>query len=382
MYDNKIAQLTQADILALKNDETFKEYTYGNILVPSSDFIAKMSADNKFSLEGGLDITSQNIDYIYNSTTKRSDKVVTTVDTFGVIYKGFINTLYTNTPMTNPAGNLGFDNLTIGSGAERMVLSSATKGIKMQGQFSEAVVYNDDFDFSDAQAKGIRLQKATLGFQDLKLVANDSVIDAQDFEFVVMDISNKLADGTTVVQTVPYKLALTGKLNKKMPITDVSITLNMNANEADIKNHVRIDENGDLKEADGTYVGMTALLAAKGQLTKDNAVVIPLDFQANLTRTGRDQITLESLNASVEGKTLLIEGVSDLKAADKATKTTLTFKQGNAHLTLNMNSDNDFIEKSAGKLGDIMVGNNDYGDLYDNNGQITARFTDNSLIVL
>ena len=241
---------------------------------------------------------------------------------------------------------------------------------------------NDEFDINDANREGITLEKAVIKLSSLKLTANDSVIEAKDFEFAALDVSRKLADNSLVVRTIPYKFAITGKMTKQKPMTDVEITLNATANDADIKKFIIIDEVGDIEEAANKYVGMEIVLALKGKVTKQGATTIPLDFQANLKRTARNVIELQGLTASVEGKKLFVTGKSSLDNNYDVVSTQFTVEQNKASIKLNVDANGDFIKDKMGKLGDIMVNGKDYGDLMDNDGKVTAKFTDDSLIIL
>ena len=85
---------------------------------------------------------------------------------------------------------------------------------------------------------------------------------------------------------------------------------------------------------------------------------------------------------SVEGKKLFVKGQSMLDADYDVVSTQFTVEQNNASVELRVDEDGDFIKDAMGKLSDIIVNGKDYGDLIDNGSQITAKFTDNSLIVL
>lgn len=197
-----------------------------------------------------------------------------------------------------------------------------------------------------------------------------------------MDISKELADGTLAVRTIPYKIDLTGQMIKENPATNVTLTLNAIANADDIKKFITVDNTGNIVESASNFVGMKVLLAIKGNVTKNDKLTIPLDFQAQLERTARNAVELKGLNASVDGKTLFVTGKSTLNNDYDVVSTQFIIKQNNASIILNVDEDSDFITDSNGKLGDIIVNGKDLGDLMDNDGKITAKFTDNSLIVL
>ncbi|WP_201605515.1 hypothetical protein [Psychrobacter sp. JCM 18903] len=382
MEENEVSQLTAADITALANDEEF-ETALGNIvLTPEKDFLATLNTDGKFTLTGSTKVDIEEYDYVYNPQTGLYGPVVVNQDNFKVAFDGFEDALSSNTSTDNFNGSLGFKSINIGTGTDTVTLNSSTKGATVSGQFSDKVVVNDEFDINDANREGITLEKAVIKLSSLKLTANDSVIEAKDFEFAALDVSRKLADNSLVVRTIPYKFAITGKMTKQKPMTDVEITLNATANDADIKKFIIIDEVGDIEEAANKYVGMEIVLALKGKVTKQGATTIPLDFQANLKRTARNVIELQGLTASVEGKKLFVTGKSSLDNNYDVVSTQFTVEQNKASIKLNVDANGDFIKDKMGKLGDIMVNGKDYGDLMDNDGKVTAKFTDDSLIIL
>ena len=382
MEENDISQLTAADILALANDAKF-EVALGNItLTPENGFVATLSTDGKFTLNGTTKVDVEEYDYVYNPQTGLYGPVVVNQDSFKVAFDGFEDALSSNTSTDNFNGSLGFKSINIGTGTDTVTLNSSTKGATVSGQFSDKVVVNDEFDINDANREGITLEKAVIKLSSLKLTANDSVIEAKDFEFAALDVSRKLADNSLVVRTIPYKFAITGKMTKQKPMTDVEITLNATANDADIKKFIIIDEVGDIEEAANKYVGMEIVLAIKGKVTKENTTTIPLDFQANLKRTARNVIELQGLTASVEGKKLFVTGKSSLDNNYDVVSTQFTVEQNKASIKLKVDAKGDFIKDKMGKLGDIMVNGKDYGDLMDNDGKVTAKFTDDSLIIL
>ena len=382
MEENDVSQLTAADILALANDAKF-EVALGNItLTPENGFVATLSTDGKFTLNGTTKVDVEEYDYVYNPQTGLYGPVVVNQDNFKAAFDGFEDALSSNTSTDNFNGSLGFKSIKIGTGTDIVALSSNTKGATVSGQFSDKVVVNDEFDINDANREGITLEKAVIKLSSLKLTANDSVIEAKDFEFAALDVSRKLADNSLVVRTIPYKFAITGKMTKQKPMTDVEITLNATANDADIKKFIIIDEVGDIEEAANKYVGMEIVLAIKGKVTKESTTTIPLDFQANLKRTARNVIELQGLTASVEGKKLFVTGKSSLDNNYDVVSTQFTVEQNKASIKLNVDANGDFIKDKMGKLGDIMVNGKDYGDLMDNDGKVTAKFTDDSLIIL
>lgn len=382
MEENKLSQLTAANIIALAADQKF-ETALGNIvLTPEKDFLATLNTDGKFTLTGSTEVNIEEYDYVYNPQTGLYGPTVVSEDVFTAVFTGFENALSSNTSTDNFNGSIGFESIKIGTGTDTVTLSSNTKGATVNGQFSDKVVVDDEFELNDVNTAGITLEKAVIKLSSLKLTANDSVIEAKDFEFAALDVSRKLADNSLVIRTIPYKFAITGKMTKQKPMTDVEITLNATANDADVKKFIIIDEVGDFEEAANKYVGMEIVLAIKGKVTKEGTTTIPLDFQANLKRTARNVIELQGLTASVEGKKLFVTGKSSLDNNYDVVSTQFTVEQNKASIKLNVDANGDFIKDKMGKLGDIMVNGKDYGDLMDNDGKVTAKFTDDSLIIL
>ena len=133
------------------------------------------------------------------------------------------------------------------------------------------------------------------------------------------------------------------------------------------------------------FVGLDLVLALKGTVAKKTGTTtatIPLDIQANLKRTARNMIELQGLSAWVDGKNLYVTGKTNLDANYNVVGSQLKITQNNAVIVLNVDANNEFIKDSMGKLSDIMVNGKDFGDLLENNGKLSAKFTDNSIIPL
>lgn len=382
MQENNLSRLTAANIIALANDEAFAVALGSIALIPAADFLATLNSDGQFALTGTTEVEIEDYEYDYNSQTGQFEEIVTVEDTFDLSFDGYQNALSSNTSTDNFKGSLGFKSIKIGTGKEAVLLSSTTKGATVNGQFSEKVTFNDEFDFAEANAAGVTLEKGVITLAKLRLEANDSVIEARNFAIEIMDISKELANGTLAVRTIPYKIDLTGQMIKQKPATNVTLTLNALANADDIKKFISVDNTGNMVEGAGSFVGMEVLLAIKGDVSKNDQLIIPLDFQAQLERTARNAIELKGLTASVDGKTLYVTGESNLNDDYGVVSSQFVIKQNNASITLNVDEDNDFITDNNGKLGDIIVNGKDFGDLMDNDGKITAKFSDNSLIVL
>ncbi len=204
-------------------------------------------------------------------------------------------------------------------------------------------------------------------------------------------MSRKLADGTLVVRTLPSTIKLTGQLVKEKPATNVTISLNAVANESDIKNVIKVTQDGNIEEAAGKFVGIEIVMSLKGTVARKNAnststSTIPLDIQANLKRMSRDVVELQGLNASVDGKKLYVTGktILDTEYNVSCKCTQLNITQNNAAVNLKFDVDNKFIIQNAktGKFADITVNGKVFGELLQNNGKVSAKFKDNSFIPL
>lgn len=403
MQENSITRLDAADIIYLRDNGDLKEVIdkglesdfywdrfYNNKLQPSDDFLATLDTDGKFKLSGTTIVDSADYEYNYNPITGNVDSTVAK-DSFTITYDKFENALASNTSTDNFKGRFGFNSINIGSGAEAVVFSSTSQGATVNAQFSDKVLVNDEFDLSDVNREGITLEKAVIKLGNVKLKANDSTIEARDLEMAFLDMSRKLADGTLVVRTLPSTIKLTGQLIKEKPATNVTISLNAVANEADIKNVIKVTQDGNIEEAAGKFVGIEIVMSLKGTVARKNAnststSTIPLDIQANLKRMSRDVVELQGLNASVDGKKLYVTGktILDTEYNVSCKCTQLNITQNNAAVNLKFDVDNKFIIQNAktGKFADITVNGKVFGELLQNNGTVSAKFKDNSFIPL
>ncbi len=388
MVKNKINSLTSAQIIALANDTEFKNALGSNVTInPSSDFMAVLNADGQFKLSGSTGVNSQEYDYIYNPQTNRYEKTLINQDTFTNSYDSYSNALSSNTVTDNFKGSIGFKSINIGSGAEAVVFSSTSQGATVDAKFSDKVIVNDEFDLNDANKAGITLERAVIKLGNVKLQANDSIIEARNLEVAFLDMSHTLANGSLAVRTLPSTIKLTGQLIKAKPATNATISLNAVANEEDIRNIIKVTQAGNIEEAANKFVGLEIVLSLKGTVARKNTAAIasiPLDIQANLKRTARDVIELQGLNATVDGKSLYVTGKTTLDANYKMVSTQLTITQNKAAVILNLNADSDFViqNNSTGKVADITVNGKVYGELLKNNGSFNAKFIDNSFIPL
>ncbi|SLJ83759.1 hypothetical protein [Psychrobacter sp. DAB_AL43B] len=379
-------KLTSADIIALGTDADFNN-AIGNItLAPSSDFTAIQNANGEFTLSGTTTVLSEKEDYIYNPETGYGEWVVVE-DTFSTTFNGFKNSLSSNASSTTFSGGFGFNSINIGSGSEQVVFSSTSKGATISGEFSDKVIVNDEFDLNDVNRAGITLKRAVMELGDLKIQANDSIINATKFKIAFLDMSHKLANGKLVVRTLPSTINLTGQLIKVKPATNATITLNAVANENDIKNIIKVTADGNVEEIANKFVGMDVVLSLKGTVAGKNTTStspVPLDIQVNLKRTARNVIELQALTATVNKKNLYVTGKTTLDSDYNVIRTELTFTQNNAVIVLNLDANNDIIKQdtSTGKLADIKVNGRIYGELLENNGNTNAKFIDKSFIPL
>lgn len=384
MKAKKVSTLNAANIKALAADSEFNDYLGDISLEPKDGFVASLNAKGQISVTGATSVKTETTDYVFNQQTGLYGPTVV-VDNFDVIYKGFEDALSTTETANSFTGGFGFESINIGSGADAVIFTSPSKGLTVTGQFSDKVKVDEEFDLDDINRNGITLEKAVMKLGSVKMQANDSTIEAKDFELAFLDMTHKLANGKLVVRTLPTAIKLTGSLIKVAPATNASITLNAVANEADIKNIIKVTAQGDLTEDANRFVGLDLVLALKGTVAKKTGTTtatIPLDIQANLKRTARNMIELQGLSAWIDGKNLYVTGKTNLDANYNVVGSQLKITQNNAVIVLNVDANNEFIKDSMGKLSDIMVNGKDFGDLLENNGKLSAKFTDNSIIPL
>lgn len=389
MEEKKLARLTSADINKLANDADFKTALGDISLKPSSDFVATLNTAGQLKLSGTTLVNSKEYDYKYNSKTAKYERVVISEDSFTNIYSGYENALSSNTSTENFKGRFGFNRIEIGSDAQAVILSSTSKGATVDAQFSDKYLVNSEFDLDDANNAGITLEKAVIKMGNVKLQANDSIIEARDLEVAFLDMSHKLANGTLVVRTLPSTIKLTGQLLKEKPKTDVTISLNAVADESAIKNVIKVTQDGNIEEAAGKFVGIEIVMSLKGKVARKNTnatSTIPLDIQANVKRTARDLVELQGLNASVDGKKLYITGrtILDTQYNVSCKCTQFDITQNKAAVNIKLDVDNDFIIQNTktGKFADIKVNGKVFGELLEKNGTVSAKFIDNSFIPL
>ncbi len=388
MMKNNVSTLNAAQIIALANDPKFKVALGSNVTItPNSNFSASLSADGQFQLTGSTVVNTQKYDYIYNPQTQRYEKTLINQDSFTNNYDNYKNALSSNTSSADFKGSYGFKSINIGSGADAVVFSSISQGATVDAKFSDKVIVNEEFDLNDVNEAGITLERAVIKLGNVKLQANDSIIEARNFEVAFLDLSHTLANKSLAVRTLPSTIKLTGQLIKAKPATDATITLNAVANEADIKNIIKVTQSGNIEEAANKFVGLEVVLSLKGTVARKNTSTttsIPLDIQANLKRTARNVIELQGLKASVDNKQLYITGKTTLDANYDATGTELTITQNKAAVVLKLDANADFIKVNAttGKVADITVNGKILGELLENNGKVNAKFIDNSFIPL
>ncbi|WP_367105696.1 hypothetical protein [uncultured Psychrobacter sp.] len=401
MQEKSITRLDAADIVFLRDNGDLQEIYdqdlesdfywdrfYDNKLTPSDDFLATLDANGKFKLSGTTLVNSEDYEYSYNPLTNNIDSIVTK-DSFKITYDKFENALTSNTSTDNFKGRFGFNNITIGSGAKAVVFSSLSQGATVNAQFSDKVLINDEFDLDEVNAAGITVEKAVIKLGDVKLKANDSTIKANDLELAFLDMSHKRADGSLVVRTLPSTIKLTGQLIKEKPKTDMTISLNAVANENDIKNVIKVTQDGDIEEAAGKFVGIEIVMSLNGQVARKNTNIttsIPIDIQANLKRMSRKDVELQGLSANVDGKKLYVTGKTILDTTYNVSCkcTQLNITQNNAAVNLKFDVNNDFVKQdtSTGKIADITVNGKVLGQLLENNGTVSAKFVDNSFVPL
>ncbi|WP_227429937.1 hypothetical protein [Psychrobacter sp. I-STPA6b] len=384
MQKNKLSVLDAQKIKQLIKTDDFYLKGLDN-LVPADDFKATLDPQGKFELSGSSELTLQkNIDYVYNPQTGRYEEQSSQADTFSVRYQGYEQTLFTNTVSTaTPKLTVGFESMTIGSGDEELVVKSSKDSLKGNAILNKAVVVNDDFDLGDEHKNGVRLNQLDVALNNVTLIANGNIVTAKDLSFSMLDITKKLNNGQEAVRSIPYQFALTGQLLKEEPSTNVSLSLSTVANKDDVKNVLTFNENEKVIEGEGKFLPLTTTLSVQGTVSKKGASQpIPLDFQAHIKRTARDKFELQGLTAKVDKKTLFIEGSATLNSDYGVVAQEYTVKQNDAQVILKVDKNGEFVTDANNKLGDITVNGKRYGELFKSKGMVTARFTDDTTIVL
>ena len=383
MRENNLTTLTAEQIKTLTQRTDSYDTLYsilGDVsLVPSSDFSIKRGTDDTLSVNGTLTL-NQDI-YEYDSAANNYNETLLTTESYIANFNGYSDTMdkvQNNT--STVTGGFGFNSITIGTGAEAVVIKANPTAGTFTAKLSKNIDYNYNYGLEDAKNAGVSLNKGEASFKNVVLTANNNTVVADELSASALDITNTV-DGKTISRTIPYQFKVAGQLKMAVPKTDVAISLNATAKDTDVKNIFTIDANGDAVERNNMTVPVTALISIKGQATGENNKTIPLDFQATLNRKANKVISLDNLVATVEGKTLYALGTSNFDANNELLNSEVTFKQNKATITVKFDKNNDAISTN-GKLADILVNGKDYGDLIQNGSMITAKFTDNSLITL
>lgn len=398
MQDNRVNSLTAQKVKEISTRPTgsvFIDNIYSDLdhstLEPSSDFSAKLDNQGNLTLTGSIKVKKDNVYYSWDPVINDVKMEVVDSDEFSIVYKNLTAKLVNTTASRAYTGTYGFDEVAVfgNNGADEFKLKAQAK---LTASFNKNVAVDKDFDLPDEQEKGLTLQQAVATFSNVTLTTKKDTIAVNNMEISALDIENTI-QGDKVVKTIPYSFKLTGKLTRAEPKTDLDLTLNLVAKDSAVKDALTIKLDEDeyysdtyVEEKAGKYLPATALLSIKGNVVKtnnaSNAVTIPLNFQANLERTSRTNINLKNLTATVNGKTLNVVGSTTFNNDYDTIKQTFTFsQQGGASLTIHVNEDDELV-KVGNKIADITVNGKDYGDLLDNNGKITAKFSDNTTIAL
>lgn len=377
MKEQRRTRITGVDINKALASADVDEYNY----VADPNLVATLSPEGKFNLNGKVTITNNEIRHGWEPKRGLYKEIVSS-DTYPVSFSNFENNV-TDQNTNKVTLSYGFDKITVGSGDKLTTLSASSDALKAQATFNKSVNFNDDFEFENAYKNGVKLLDAVITLSQVTLASAKGQLKAHDLEIRVIDVTKTDASGKLVsASQVPYQIKFNADLTNKAPQTDLKVTVNAKANKDDLQKYLTFDEYGYATEMADKRVPLTALLSVKGNVTKETGKVIPLDFQSQLKRTAKNQVLLENLTAQVEGKTLYAVGESQLNADNEVTKTTITFKQNKAYVTANFDENMEVITDKTGKINDIKVGDEDFGDLYDKGSMIEAKFTDNTTIVL
>lgn len=355
------------------------------ILEPKSDFTITRQADNRIEVKGTLKVT-QKTTYGFVG----SQRIEEIEEIHQIEYDGFKNDLLPAKQATKTTqGSFGFNKLVIGEGKEKFTLTANQNSTTLNGRFNKNVKIGSTNEIKMVDTQDFLIENATVALKNVQLTANDDIINIKEITMSFIELANQLSDGKTIKSIVPYHMMIKGQWKKTQPKTNIDLTVSFSTKTEDIKNKLIVLENESWEEKANQFVPVTVDLSIKGDVTKNSGKTIPLDFQATLNRNGVQTIKLDKLVANVEGKTLNITGQSDfhVKKTDTKKSGMFVFKQNNAHITLNFEDSHDgykLKKDKSGKIADIMVGSKDFGDLIDSNSSIgiTAKFTDNSLIVL
>lgn len=383
MRENNLTTLTADQIKTLTqrtdSGNTLYDIMGAVSLVPSSDFSIRRGTDDTLSVNGTLTL-NQDI-YDYGSFANGYKTTLLNTDSYIAVFNGYNDTMDKVQNNTSTiTGTFGFNSITVGTGAEAVVVKANPTAGMLTANFSKNVNYNYNYGISEAHDAGISLNKAEASFKNVVMTANNNTVTANELSASALDISN-VVNGKTIIRTVPYQFKVVGQLKMAAPNTDVAISLNATAKDTDVKNMLTIDANDEVVERNNMTLPVTALISIKGQATGENNKTIPLDFQATLNRKANKIVSLDNLVASVEGKTLYALGTSNFDANNELLNSEVTFKQNKATITVKFDKNSDAINTN-GKIADILVNGKDYGDLMQNGSLITAKFIDESLITL
>lgn len=380
MVENNKTRLTTSEINALSGKGNFTNQEFS----ASTGTTVSKNSEGEVILNGTVSITPITVQYGgYYDGVKRQwvndikrTKGVATTSTFTNVK---IKSLQTKAS-TGTSANIytyAIPQIKIGTGTEAMTLTAATDGLQFNATFNKSVSLDGNSSLDKIHATGAIVTKARLSLKELKLEANKNTIALKNLTAEAMDFDLKLKDGKgTQVQSLPTKLTIEGQLINASPKTDISIKLNAAVDTSSITTALNAvkDSNGDtsVEEITGKYVKGTVMLTVKGSVTKSSNVVIPLDFTANLSRTGTEKVTLDKLTATVNGRTITMTGESN--SVNDKRNNTLKFAQNKASVSVNL-SDNQSFESAP-----IVVNGKTQGTLYKSSNGFQAKFIDNSII--
>lgn len=340
-------------------------------------------ANNQYALSGSITITSVNINHNreWDAQQKRwVDKITETEEPSVVVtYTGTQMTSIGSQTGTAPKVGFNFDSIVMGSGAEQVKLSMGANGTYATATLTKSATIDSNSNYADLVASGVNVSSAIVKIDNAKLEANGNTVAITTMSLEGKQFDVPLRTGGKAATVLPTKLSLTGRLQQAAPKTDLTVETTLTADAATITSAINGVKDADgmvtqIEEIDGKFLKGVWNVRIKGDATKTNNVVIPLDFNANLERTGAAQVELKNLTATVEGKQIIVTG--NYKEVEDLSFVNLNFAQGNASVSTS------FSEGDAGfTSAPIMVSGAKQGTLTkQSNGMFTAKFNDNTTI--
>ncbi|MDO4249996.1 MAG: hypothetical protein Q4C68_00645 [Moraxella sp.] len=386
MSENNKTRLSLAELKAVLDDEAQNNWDYHTITLADTGTLSlSLDSTGKLTANGSATLIRSTKQFVnWDSATNSPVFKIISTDTTPVVYTNYVDGLTNNQAAKNVPISFSIEKLEIGSGNDKLTLTAKDSGNAV-GEFNKTVVLNDEFDFDTSYIEqGVKLEKATLRFNNVSLVTNASTITVNTLETSLVGIYRDINQVTTTQQYVsdfiPYQLKLVGKLVRNNPATNLNITLNATADQAAVKNSFVFSGDYEIKETQ--TIPVNATLSLQGVVTKATGTTIPINLQAQLERAANKLVSLKNASAVINNKALSITGNATFNTTNDHTGTTFTISQGTAKTSLQLDAQGDTKTSNTGKVSDITVNGVDYGDLYYDGSRWYAKFTDNAFIYL